>query len=121
MASWSSLGVVTPHLGEWRLFDAPSAGGETFRLSFINLGLNPESRRWGGFGVLDSLYATDVSGSGSRVYPKVEKQIITLPIPQDLKNAGLVVRYFRVRKFTRRYLGRVNEPAWAIELEEFVP
>ncbi|OLP19812.1 hypothetical protein BST81_03520 [Leptolyngbya sp. 'hensonii'] len=120
MASWQSLGIVTPKLGQWLLFNSPSIGGETFRVTFLNLGLSPENRIWKSFAVLDSLYATDESGSSSRLYPSVEKQVIYLPIPPEFKTAGLIVRYLRIRKFPKRFLGRVEEPIWAVELEEFI-
>lgn len=120
MASWQSLGVVTPALGVWRLCNTPSVGGETFRVSFLNLGLSPESRIWGSFAVLESLYATDESGSSARIYPKVGSQVLYLPIPPEFKEAGVIVRYLKLRKFTKRYLGRVNEPAWSVEIEEFL-
>ncbi len=120
MASWQSLGLVQPALGVWRLCDAPSVGGETFRVTFLNLGLSPQNRRWASFAVIDSLYSSDDRGSSLRIYPSVEKSVLYLPIPPEFRAAGLTVRYLRLRKFYRRYLGRVNEPAWSVEVEEFL-
>lgn len=118
---WQSLGVVTPVINEWRLCPSPSIGGETFRVKFLNLGLNPESRRWSSFAVIDSLFLNDLSGSSVRVWPSVENEVIFLPIPPEFKEAGWIVRDLRVKKFFRYRLGRINEPQWSIEVEEFIP
>jgi len=120
MASWQSLGIITPTLGAWQLLNTPSVGAEAFRVTFMNLGLAPNGRYWRSFGVVDTIYSTDEKGSSIRIYPSVEKSVIALPIPEALKDAGFIVRYVRVRKFVKRFSGRVNEPAWSVEVEEFV-
>lgn len=120
MATWQGLGLVTPTLNQWQILPIASIGGETFRVTFINLGTNPQNRKWTTSCLIDSLYATDESGSSVRVYPAVEKEVIFLPIPPELKNAGLIVRYLRVKKLARYGIGRTTEPGWSIEVEEFI-
>lgn len=121
MATWQSLGVITPELNQWQSFLAPTYGGETFRVSFFNLGVSAENRRWASFAVIDSIWDSGQSGSSVRVYPAIDSEVIVIPIPPEFKAVGKVVRSLRIKKFFRRRLGRVVEPGWGIELEEFRP
>lgn len=124
MATWSSLGLLTPDIGGWQVFNNPTVGGETFRVSFLGLGVNPDSRIWKTFAVIDGLYvagAETMSGASVKVWPNSLKEIIYLPIPPEFKAAGWTVRDIRVRKFSRFRMGRIVEPQWGIEVEEFFP
>lgn len=120
MATWQSLGIIQPSLNDWQSFALPSVGGETFRATFLNLGTS-SARIWSTSALIDSLYATDESGSSLRLYPRIEKEIFYLPIPPEFKEVGLVVRYLRVKKWARYRIGRVNEPRWSLQIEEFIP
>lgn len=120
MGSWQGLGIATPTIGQWQILNLPSLGGETFRVNFFALGTNPQNRVWATYLIVDSLYSTGESGSSARIYPSATPEVIFLPIPPDFKQAGLVVRYLQVRKFSRRRTGRTVEPGWSVEVEEFV-
>lgn len=124
MATWQSLGLITPEIGGWQTFENPSIGGETFRVGFFGLGINADSRPWRTFAVLDGLYFAGsevMSGSSVPVWPSSLKEVIYLPIPPEFKQAGWVLRSIRVRKFSKYRNGRISEPKWGIEIEEFFP
>lgn len=121
MATWSGLGIATPVNNQWITLNLPTLGGETFRVSFFGLGPSPENRKWASSLLIDTVYATGESGVSKRVWVSEVKEIIHLPIPPDLLDAGLTVRYLRVKKLWRYGVGRVVEPGWSCEIEEFIP
>lgn len=121
MASWISLGIITPALNEWRSADVASIGGETFRITFLGLGPGENNRIWKTSALIDGIYFNGDSGSSVRLYPSGDREIIYLPIPPELKAAGVTVRYIRAKKLARYRLGRITEPAWGIEVEELIP
>ncbi len=120
MADWQSLGLVNPSLNEWTFLPIPTVGGETFRASFVGLGTISD-RRWRSYALIDGVYYNGDSGTSFRVWPNQQNEIFSLPIPAELKQSGIIVRYLRVRKVFRGRVGRASEPNWSIQIEELLP
>lgn len=119
MASWQPLGLINPIVNQYVSWPIASVGGEVFRVTFLNLGPNPPAR-FRTYGWIDGQYFNGDRTQARKIYPSTEPQIITLPIPPDLVQAGIIVRYIRLQKKLFFRTGRVNEPLWTAYLEEFI-
>lgn len=115
--SWTSLGskVLTP---EWQLFDVPVIGTELFRIK-NTWTVKPvyRMRAYLGqfFGTTD-----EVLVSTKRIYPyKDLHETVELPIPQDLKESGIITRYIGIKLYIPSRVG-VTQYDWSLELEEYI-
>lgn len=107
------MGTITPANYEWTLYDQPSAAS-TFRFTFQG-DLN---RIWSYARVRQYFYLGGV-GVSQRIYPRSDSLIIEMPIPQDLLDSGLVVRYLGIAKFpARRWT--VADGDWSVRLDELL-
>lgn len=108
---WNNLGSVLLNDYNWKEFQLPVVGGETFRLT-QNYADKPIG--W-------AVFAWDYSGAGKygyrRIYPdKSSPAIIIMPIPEALQEAGLTERKGLIKMTPRT---RVFEFDWAFQLEVF--
>ncbi|MBD0268565.1 MAG: hypothetical protein ICV77_09755 [Cyanobacteria bacterium Co-bin8] len=110
---WADLGTLRPSL-DWQDFPIPVIGGETFRVQqSYSLGLVTARLVFG------CLYPSSGRQFGRRLYPSLEDQIFTFPVPEDLQSAGEFVRYLSVR---HNLYGRVYEQDnWQVSLQVFDP
>lgn len=110
--SWNTLGVMVVST-DWQVFNQPSYAS-TFRISF----LGDLERTWY-FARIRQYYGADEVSLSTRIYPKRESIILELPIPQELQNQGVMMRYLGVRKYPfRRYT--VIDSNWQIKIEELI-
>ena len=110
--SWNALGTIEVST-HWQVFPQASFAS-TFRISF----LGDLQRTWY-FARIRQYYGTDEVSLSVRLYPKRESIILELPIPQELQNQGVTMRYLGVRKYPfRRYT--VVDSEWQIKIEELV-
>lgn len=111
---WRSLGTLKPGL-DWRTFNAPTFA-DTFRLSYTGL-----TRDLSSSALIRQHFATNEVSSTIRIYPKPEKLIIEIPIPQDLKNGGTGVRYLAVKRLIRKRYGFIYPDSdWSLTVEEWL-
>ncbi len=113
MLIWKSLGIVTPSLMSWRLFDLPTSQ-QTFKVTFF--GLTPN--RWSYIRIRNRFDGDEVSQS-IRVYPKQEETIIELPVPPELINYGAGQRWLEIAKFKVNYRS-VSDADYQVQIEELV-
>lgn len=110
--SWNSLGTVAVST-DWQVLNQATFAS-TFRISF----LGDLERTWY-FARIRQYYGVNEVSLSVRLYPKQESIIIELPIPQELQNQGVAVRYLGVCKYPfRRYT--VVDSSWQIMIEELV-
>ncbi|MEP0868879.1 hypothetical protein NDA01_03585 [Trichocoleus desertorum AS-A10] len=111
---WRSLGTLKPQM-DWRTFNAPTFS-DTFRITYT--GLTPELSSTA---LIRQYFANDEVSPATRLYPKREKLILELPIPEPLKNSGMVVRYIGVKRLIRRRYGFIwPDSDWSLTLEELI-
>lgn len=115
MATWRLLGEVQPITTEWKSFPEASITSETFRLTFLYLPIRPRTWIW-----IRPYYIPEKFGIGplQRVYPDSEPQIIEIPIPQSLRDEGMTVRDFQIKKGFRPRIGRQPDAPYVVRLEE---
>lgn len=115
--TWQSLGEVNPPIGEWGFFSLPSVGGELFRLSVVGA-VDPVPS----FVRLRGYYAdVEIPPRGGRFYPQDGQRLIELPIPQVLKERGVIVRNFAVRRYPSiRWQYPIPDTGWVVRLEEAI-
>jgi hypothetical protein len=111
---WQSIGSLSPSLGEWQLLPVPTLG-DVYRVSFLG-----DISRKRTFLRVRQYFSSDEVSPSIKLHLKQEKAIFELPIPQALRDSGLVVRYLGVAKFPYNW-GVMNDSLWSIEIEEFVP
>lgn len=111
---WQSIGSVTPDYLTWRLADDASLS-DLIRVRQSWNGDWPGK----GFALVTAIYADGGSYGIRKVYPSTEARMLVLEPPQELKDAGFVVRYLAVKlgNYTRLY-GDAN---WRLTFEEWVP
>lgn len=110
--SWNTLGIVSVST-DWQILNQASFAS-TFRISF----LGDIQRAWY-FARIRQYYGSSEVSFSTKIYPKQEAIILELPIPQELQNQGVIVRYLGVCKFPfRRYT--VLDSNWQIKIEELV-
>ncbi|MBE9182875.1 hypothetical protein IQ268_30530 [Oculatella sp. LEGE 06141] len=105
---WQSLGTISPS-EDWQSYPIDPVGSETFRI-VQSLSIEP-------FNIcLLTQYFAPPGGRATfrRVYPSNEPTIITLPIPEDLRASGIVVRTLQIK----RRLPYFPAP-WQIEIQVF--
>lgn len=113
---WNSLGTKKPILN-WQLYDIPVIGVELFRVT-NHWNILPYYRMKGYLGQFFST-TTDVV-QPITIYPiKGVQQLIELPIPQDLKNAGNITRYIGIKLAFPFKTGNFGYD-WMVELEEYI-
>jgi hypothetical protein len=107
---WSLLGEENL-TREWRTFDLPAIGSETYRISQIEVGDSV------GYFLIRPFYlASDAAGPSRRIYKSTTARIITWRFPLELIATELNVRYFQVLMPPR---GRIyTGQNWRIRLEE---
>ncbi len=117
---WNNLGTITPTLNQWVKFPTTATGANaTLRVTYIcNDFSKVNSYCW-----IRSRYQTSNSNQVSkaiRLYPTSDKQLIEVPIPQDLQDRSIYFRDFEVKKVIkyRRYIGTTPDIVWQIKLEE---
>lgn len=110
---WINLGTIALSDWEWREFDTPLIEGSTFRISHSYQ--HPPL----GHAVICSTFADGSRYGFKRVYASSQTNILHLPIPQALIQAGLTVRYMSIKRglYTRVYEGT----NWIVALEYFEP
>ncbi|WP_416671551.1 hypothetical protein [Egbenema bharatensis] len=113
MLTWRTLGTITPATFNWQLYDQPTAAS-VFRFTFQG-NLN---RVWYYARVRQYFYAGDV-GVSQRLYPKSESVILEMPIPAELLDAGMVIRYLGIAKFPLRRR-TVADGDWSVRIEELL-
>lgn len=119
MATWQPLGLINPAINQFVSAPISSVGGEVFRISFRNLGPNPPVL-FRSYGWIDAQYSTGERSLARKIYPSVEPQIIQIPIPADLRLAGIPTRNIRVQKKLYYRIGRTGDPNWTVFVEQFV-
>lgn len=114
--SWESLGVLSPSLN-WQSFPALASISQTFRViqSFSSPSPGPalicqwfESQSPPSRATIRKIYATVENASS----------IILLPIPPDLKVAGIVSRAIQLKLGRFPHFDLEN---WQIEIQVFMP
>jgi len=114
---WARIGApIIPDLN-WQFFDQPVIGSETFKIT-NTWSIRPYYKMKA---YLGQFWANSEEVSGvRRIYPiKDTKQIITLEIPEEFKDEGLILRYIGVK--LARPLPSTASYDWRIELEVFQP
>lgn len=114
--NWSNLGSIYP-VPEWELFNIPVIDTELFRVRNYWT-VKPYYRL---YAYLGQFFAnTDEVLVSRRIYPfKDTAQNIQLPIPQDLKDSGIITRYIGIKLALPSKAGTYNHD-WRIELDEYV-
>ncbi len=90
---WNSLGTLHPTM-QWQFYPVASVNTELFRIR------HAWSTRpyWGAKALIGQFYATEESVFGlRRIYPSETDLELELPIPQDYKDAGIVVRSMAIK------------------------
>lgn len=111
---WRILGTVKPSL-EWIVLETPTLS-ETFRISYS--GIDPY---FNSVVFIRQYFANDEVLPVSKTYPKSEKLILEMQIPQAFKNDGLVIRYLGVKRSFRKKYGRFYPFGnWQLTIEEWI-
>lgn len=113
---WSSLGIIQP-TKEWQIYNVPTIGGETFRITNIVdvVSLYGMRAYLGQF-----FYNLDQVLVSKPIYPYTDrKQLVELAIPDDFKAQGNITRYLGIKLGKSRKLG-VTVYNWTVEIEEFL-
>lgn len=117
---WNELGSVVPDSKDWLKFPIVATGANaTIRVWFESQDFEKvKSFIW-----LRSRYQTSNSDQVSqsiRVYPQTGKQIIQVPIPQDLQDRSIYFRAFEIKKQLRyrKYIGTTNDVDYLVYSEE---
>jgi len=107
---WQTVGTLEPGY-QWQQFNTPVIGGELFRLTQTWQGEYP--------GIGPALFSSVYSDSGvsgfRRFYPNQEPLLLEMPVPQELVDAGLLVRYIQVKLSIRARL--YDQASWQVTLE----
>lgn len=106
------MGTITPST-DWQTFPQVSFAS-TFRISF----LGDLNRVWY-FARIRQYYSSNEVSLSVRLYPKQESLILNIPIPLELQEQGIVVRYLGVCKYPFRR-NTVLDSDWQIKVEELV-
>jgi hypothetical protein len=116
---WDDLGTVIPEPETWLDFphSTVSRSGTT-RLIFGGDLTRPNSYAW-----IRCVYVIGISqlfGRWIRVYPKIQRDIIEYPHPQDFAgNPGIIYRSFQVQKraWGRWRVGISQTSLWTLNLQ----
>lgn len=92
---WRSLGTITPTL-TWQTFNIPTTS-DTFRITY-----GGDIARANTFAYLRQYLSSDVVTKSIRLYPKLQQEVIELPIPSSLRDAGQFLCYLGAMKFPAR-------------------
>lgn len=110
--TWVELGTVNLTY-EWQLLNSPAVGTETFRVSH----LYNEGDYIHGKVLITQVYSNPYEFYSVRtVYPSRDLKILTLPIPDDFKRQGVIVRYLALKLSRRYYRYSIG---WRVKVEEF--
>jgi len=123
--TWEYKGTIAPLISvgnsyRWSRFPfSTTAANGTIRLTYYG-----EIAKILTYGFIRNIFDVGelVAGPWKRIYPSEEKQILVLPIPEEiLINSSAIPRYFEV---TKRYkwpyrsrLGKLQDDAWSVALE----
>lgn len=117
---WNDLSSVVPSSKFWTKFPIVATGAnDTIRIRFESQDFSKiKSFIW-----LRSRYQTansDQVSQAIRIYPQQEKQIIQIPIPQDLQDRSVYFRAFEIKKQLRyrRYIGTASDINYLVFCEE---
>lgn len=120
--TWQSLGSVTPNPLLWLPFPGDSGDGAVFRLQFVSTG-NIEN-------IFSFLLFRRIWKSGvfrekeveltRKLYPQVNSVILWLPIPPELKYAGISPAGYECRLERRYQKGNYAEPSFYVSLDVFL-
>jgi hypothetical protein len=87
LGTWFDLGSVTPSFDDWLTFPGTMMDARTFRLIFTTP--NWDKRGYTFAWCRHIFYNDDVSWAG-RVYPKMARTIIDIPIPEEFYGVNIV-------------------------------
>lgn len=111
---WRRLGTIRPQL-TWSLLDTPTLS-ETFRLSYSGIDTNLSS-----YAYLRQYFSNDEVLPSSKLFPKREKLILELPIPQAFKDEGVIIRYLGIIRIPRKKYGFIYPDSdWQLTIEEWI-
>lgn len=110
--SWNSLGTVTITT-DWQILEQ-STLASTFRITY----LGNIDQIWS-YGRIRQYYSTNEVSPSIRIYPKSQSLILEIPIPQELINSGVAVRYLGVCKFPV-YRNTIPDSDWQVLVEELI-
>lgn len=123
--NWIPIGSVT--VGEeWKLFPDTIIGGETFRLTYSTNWEDWDAwRGYRSYGLVRFYYPTlgaitETTVTPSfRVYPKKEKEVRYIPIPEPFKQAGFTVFDVGARGVLQKRIkhSTVDRLIWTLSLE----
>jgi hypothetical protein len=117
---WNDLGTLTPNATNWVKYPVVATGAnDTIRITFSSSNFSKiNSLVW-----LRPRYQTadsDQVGQAIRIYPKPEKQVVQVPIPQDFRDRSVYFRAFEIKKQLkyRKYIGITPDTNYMMKLEE---
>lgn len=111
---WRALGTLQPS-NDWKLLSQPTFS-ETFRISYSGIDPHFNSKV-----LIRQYFANDEVARVFSSYPKKEKLVLEIAIPEDFKADGLFIRYLGVRRVTRNRYGLLYPPGnWKITIEEWI-
>jgi hypothetical protein len=117
MADWVALGTVAPYF-DWKFFDIPIVGSEILRVRHTNW-IYPQ---WGYAWLAFSWDIGSDSGKFGfkKIFPKEENETIVCPVPPQLAQVGVSVRYAIIKLDNR---AQWTDPTWSVSLDalNYVP
>lgn len=109
--TWVELGTVNLNY-QWQLLNSPSVGSETFRITHLFTNNEYVYSK----ALISQVYGNPYEFYGTRsLYPSNNLKLLTLPIPNDFKEQGVIVRYLALKLYWRYYISTT----WQIKVEEF--
>lgn len=118
---WNDLGTLQPTtLNEWVKFPSTAVGGNaTLRVTFFCTDFSKvRSSCW--FRPNYKTANTDQVGRAIRLYPKPERILLDIPVPEELQERSVFFRDFQLLKTLRlrKRPGITPDIPWSIKLEE---
>lgn len=117
---WNNLGTLTPVPDQWIKFPVISNGANAlFRVTFFALNF----AKVRSYLLLRESYSTAQTSQvteARRVYVRQEQQLLEIPVPKDLFDRTIYLRYLEAKKvyFRPRGLGITYDLDWQVKLEE---
>lgn len=110
LGTWLEVGTISPSFDEWSTFSEPMISARTIRLIFSS----PDwTKRGYTFAWFRHIFYNDDVSWATRIYPKLNRVIIDLPIPEEFIAMGNVVTHLQIRK-DGKFKVNQNHVPWTV-------